>query len=319
MVQKGILCLTLFLFAQASASQDKILGAGASFPAPLYRSWFKSYTKSNPKVEFNYQTVGSGAGVERLLSGQVDFGASDIPMTDSDLKRSKYKIIHIPSVVGAIAIIYNHSSLPDSLKIDASTLCEIFQAKIRYWNHPKIQTLNPSVILPDSPIQTIVREDHSGTSQVLRRYLRRYGFGKNNWQATFTRATGSQAVSTAVKNTESSIGYINLSFAKKDSHKIFSLKNSKEEFILPESKSLSLAASKVRGSRVRVSLLDLDIEGAYPLTSFSFFLVPSLKSKTQKQLRSFIKWALSYGQQAPERYHYAPLPKKLAKSLSQKL
>lgn len=317
-------------FAFNVSAAQKINGAGATFPYPIYSKWFSEYQKVNKNVEFNYQSIGSGGGVKQVLAQTVDFGATDAPMSDDELKQSKTPIRHIPTVLGAIAISYNAKGVPAGLKLDGAALANIFLGKITAWNDPTIAKLNPGIKLPASDILVVRRSDGSGTTAVFTEYLAnvsadwktKVGAGKNvNWPSGIG-AKGNEGVTAMIAQTDGSIGYIELSYAMTSKLNMVAIKNQKNEFIIPSVDSITKAAATVKDfkSDMRISIINVSGAGVYPISSFTWILLPeNPASASLKEVRTFLGWALTTGQKfAPELY-YAPLPKKLSESLSRSL
>lgn len=317
--------LALFLSAHSFAAQ-KINGAGATFPYPIYSKWFSEYQKIKKDVEFNYQSIGSGGGIKQVLAQTVDFGATDAPMTDEELKSAKTPIRHIPTVLGAVAIAYNVAGINNGLKLDGETIANIFLGNIVKWNDPAIAKLNPGIKLPASDILVVRRSDGSGTTAVYTEYLAvvssnwktKVGAGKNvNWPAGIG-AKGNEGVTAMVAQTDGAIGYIELSYAISNKLNMAAVKNLKGEFVVASVDSITKAASSVTDLKgdMRVSIINANTKGAYPISSFTWILLPeNPASGPLKEVRAFLGWALKDGQKfAPELY-YAPLPKKMSEAL----
>ncbi len=329
MFNKILVLFTLSLSLSASAAQ-KINGAGATFPYPIYSKWFSEYQKINKTVEFNYQSIGSGGGVKQVLAQTVDFGASDAPMTDAELKSAKLPIHHIPTVLGAVVAAYNVKGISTGLKLDGETLSNIFLGKIIKWNDAAIAKLNPSMKLPAMDILVVRRSDGSGTTSIYTGYLaavskewkEKVGEGKSvSWPAG-VGAKGNEGVSALISQTDGAIGYLELTYALTNKISIATLKNPKGEFVVPTVDSVTKAGSVVKDftGDFRVSILNADVKGAYPISSFTWILLPEDKnSAILKEVRSFLTWALKDGQKMASALDYAPLPKKLSEALLKKL
>ena len=325
MFKKSLMFLLLSLSLSVAAAQ-KINGAGATFPYPIYSKWFSEYQKVNKGVEFNYQSIGSGGGIKQVLAQTVDFGATDAPMTDEELKSAKTPIRHIPTVLGAVVAAYNVKGLEAGLKLDGETLANIFQGKIVKWNDAAIAKLNPKTKLPATDILVVRRSDGSGTTAVFSTFLAessaewkdKVGAGKNiNWPAG-VGAKGNEGVTALVAQTDGAIGYVELAFALNNKLAMASLKNKKGEFVTASVDTITKAAGNVKDGSgdLRISVINSDSKGAYPISSFTWILLPEDKnSAVLKEVRSFLTWALKDGQKFASELHYAPLPKKMAESI----
>ncbi len=305
---------------------QKINGAGATFPYPIYSKWFSEYQKTHKDVEFNYQSIGSGGGVKQVLAQTVDFGATDDPMKDEELKSAKTPIRHIPTVLGAVTVAYNVKGLAAGLKIDGETLANIFSGKITKWNDAALVKLNPKAKLPATDILVVRRSDGSGTTAVFTNFLAEVsadwkaniGAGKNvNWPAGIG-AKGNEGVTAMVAQTEGAIGYIELAYAINSNLATAAIKNKKGEFVTPSVDSISKSAASVKdvSGDLRISVINADGKGVYPISSFTWILLPeNAASAPLKEVRAFLGWALKEGQKFAPELHYAPLPKKMAEAL----
>lgn len=316
-----IICFSFNLFAAL-----KINGAGATFPYPIYSKWFSEYQKTHANVEFNYQSIGSGGGIKQVLAQTVDFGATDAPMTDEELKMAKLPIRHIPTVLGAVTVAYNVKGIPAGLKIDGDSLANIFLGKITKWNDPAIAKLNPQFKLPAMDILVVRRSDGSGTTSVFSTFLTdvsplwkdKVGAGKNvNWP-TGIGAKGNEGVTAMISQTDGAIGYVELAYAINSKLTTASLKNKKGEFVAASVESISKAATSIKdvSGDLRISVINADGKGVYPISSFTWILLPENTASTNlKEVRMFLEWALKEGQKFAPELHYAPLPKKMAEAL----
>jgi phosphate transport system substrate-binding protein len=325
-VLKNLLMFLLLSFTLNVSAAQKVNGAGATFPYPIYSKWFSEYQKVKKDVEFNYQSIGSGGGIKQVIAQTVDFGATDAPMTDEELKQSKNPIRHIPTVLGAVVAAYNVKGVSIGLKLDGETLANIFLGKITKWNDPAITKLNPTVKLPASDILVVRRSDGSGTTAVYTEYLAnvsadwksKVGAGKNvNWPSGIG-AKGNEGVTAMVAQTDGAIGYIELSYAITSNLAMVSLKNQKGEFVAPSVDSITKAAATVKDFKgdMRISIINVPGAGVYPISSFTWILLPeNPASAPLKEVRAFLGWALKEGQTFAPALHYAPLPKKLSEAL----
>jgi phosphate transport system substrate-binding protein len=314
-----ILGLTIALGLSVSASaQMMINGAGATFPYPIYSKWFDEYAKVDPSVRFNYQSIGSGGGQKQILSQTVDFGASDGPMSDDNLAKAPGKILHIPTVAGAVVITYNLPTNP-ALKLDGDTIAGIFLGQIKKWNDPKLTALNPGVKLPDQDIVVVHRSDGSGTTFIFTDYLSKVSSewkskaGNNtsvNWP-TGIGGKGNEGVSGQVKQTPGAVGYVELIYAKQNKMPYADVKNSAAEFVkaTPESVTAALATADIPDD-FRFSMTNAPGKDAYPISGATWLLVYEQQKDPAKgkKLVAFLKWALTDGEKMATALDYAPLP-----------
>jgi phosphate transport system substrate-binding protein len=303
---------------------DTILvnGAGATFPYPIYSKWFDEYHKLHTDIQINYQSIGSGGGIRQVLAGTVDFGASDGPMTDEQLSQAKGKIMHFPTVLGAVVPTYNVAGVSQSLKFTPASLAGIFLGKITKWNDPELTRNNPGVALPGSDIVVVHRSDGSGTTYVWTDYLSKVSdewktnVGKNtsvNWPVGLG-GKGNEGVAGLVKQTPNSIGYVELIYALQNKLTHGVVRNSSGKFIEPNLASTTAAAAgaaKEMPDDFRVSITNAPGETAYPICSFTWLLIPSPMQDAAKRqiLIGFLHWMLTDGQKNAEPLSYAQLPK----------
>ncbi len=307
--------------AATASAQMTINGAGATFPYPIYSKWFDAYAKVDPSVRFNYQSIGSGGGQKQILAQTVDFGASDGPMSDDNLAKAPGKLLHIPTVAGAVVVTYNLPGSP-ALKLDGETIAGIFLGKIKKWNDPKIAALNAGVNLPDGDIVVVHRSDGSGTTYIYTDYLSKVSpewkqkVGNNtsvNWPAGLG-GKGNEGVSGQVKQTPDSIGYVELIYAMQNKMPYAELKNAAGEFVKPtlESVTAALATADIPDD-FRFSMTNAPGKDAYPIAGATWLLVyQEQKDATKgKKLVEFLKWAESDGEKMAKDLDYAPLPETL--------
>ena len=319
---KILLGLTIAFGLSATASaQMMINGAGATFPYPIYSKWFDEYVKVDPSVRFNYQSIGSGGGQKQILAQTVDFGASDGPMTDENLAKAPGKILHIPTVAGAVVMTYNVPGNP-ALKLDGETIADIFLGKIKKWNDPKIAATNPGAKLPDNEIVVVHRSDGSGTTFIFTDYLSKVSAewkqkaGNNtsvNWP-TGIGGKGNEGVSGQVKQTPGAIGYVELIYALQNKMPYAELKNAAGEFVKPtiESVTAALAAAEIPDD-FRFSMTNAPGNGAYPIAGATWLLVYQQQKDAAKgkKMVEFLKWAAKDGEKMAKDLQYAPLPDNL--------
>ena len=319
---KTLIGATLALVTTFTASAQLLInGAGATFPYPIYSKWFDEYSKVDPSVRFNYQSIGSGGGQKQILEQTVDFGASDGPMSDANLAKATSKLLHIPTVAGAVVITYNLPGAP-KLKLDGPTIAAIFTGDISKWNDSKIASLNPGVKLPNLDIVVVHRSDGSGTSYIFTDYLSSVSpdwvkrVGKNTsvkWPMGLG-AKGNEGVAGQVKQLEGAIGYIELAYAHQNKLPFADLKNAAGKTISPSLDSISeaLATAKIPDD-FRFSIVNPPGENAYPVAGATWLLVyEQQKDATKgKKLVEFLNWALTKGETQAATLDYAPMPDSL--------
>ena len=298
-----------------------INGAGATFPYPIYSKWFDEYANVDPSVRFNYQSIGSGGGQKQITAQTVDFGASDGPMSDDNLSKAPGKILHIPTVAGAVVMTYNLEG-NSALKLDGETIADVFLGKIKKWNDPKIAALNSGVKLPDKEIIVVHRSDGSGTTFIFTDYMSKVSpewkekAGNNtsvNWP-TGIGGKGNEGVAGQVKQTPGAIGYVELIFAIQNKMSYAEIKNSAGEFVKPtiESVTAALATANVPDD-FRFSMTNPSGKDAYPIAGATWLLVYEKQKDAAKgkKLVEFLKWAAKDGEKMAKDLDYAPLPEAL--------
>jgi phosphate transport system substrate-binding protein len=295
-----------------------INGAGATFPYPIYSKWFDEYAKVDPSVRFNYQSIGSGGGQKQILAQTVDFGASDGPMSDENLAKAPGKLLHIPTVAGAVVMTYNLEGNP-TLKFDGETIADIYLGKIKKWNDPKIVASNPGTKLPDKEIVVVHRSDGSGTTFIFTDYLSKISpewkskVGNNtsvNWP-TGIGGKGNEGVSGQVKQTPGAIGYVELIYAIQNKMPYAEVKNSAGQFVKPtiESVTAALATADIPED-FRFSMTNAPGKDAYPICGATWLLVYEHQKDPAKgkKLVEFLKWMVTKGEGMAKTLDYAPLP-----------
>lgn len=306
----------------AAASGTELTGAGATFPFPIYMKWFDAY-KTAKGVAVNYQSIGSGAGIKQLKAKTVDFGASDAPMKDKDLKEMPSEVVHIPTVAGAVVLAYNLPAVKD-LKLDGATIAEIFLGDIKKWNDPKIASLNPGLKLPDTAISTAHRSDGSGTTFLFTNYLEavspawktKVGSGKSvNWPLGLG-GKGNDGVTGVVKQAPGGIGYVELTYALENGLSYASVKNKAGKFIVPSAESTTAAAASALDAvkkDVRAPIMNAAGADAYPIAGFTYILAYKKMSDPKKAaaLKDLLHWTMTEGEKMAAELHYAPLPEAL--------
>lgn len=329
---KLLITTALLLSAFRVNASDKVLitGAGATFPAPLYTKWLTEYNKSHPNIEINYQAIGSGGGIKQLLAKTVDFGASDAPMNDEELKSSDTPVVHIPTVMGAVVMIYNLPGLSKTVRLSGDVVADIFAGKITSWSDAKIAALNPGVQLPKQDLLVVYRSDSSGTTAVFTDYLTKVsegwksiGAGKSVKWPVGLGGKGNEGVAAAVKGTPGAIGYVELTYSKSSGMPMADLKNKSGNFVSASIKSVSDAAAgslKSMPEDFRISITNADGKDSYPISSFTYLLIPQQLHGTKGQeLSKFLTWAIADGQTFAPALSYAPLPNQMLKKVKAKV
>ena len=315
-----------------SNAEVRLQGAGATFPNPLYQKWFSEYNKITPNAKFDYQSIGSGGGIKQISAKTVDFGGSDAPMKDEELKAAPGEILHIPTVLGADVVTYNLPGVQADLKLTPEAIAAIFLGKITKWNDAAIAATNPGVSLPTNDITVVHRSDGSGTTFVWTDYLskvspewkEKVGAGTSvNWPVG-GGAKGNEGVTGQVKQTPNSLGYVELIYAAQNKLPYASVKNSSGEFVKPSLESVTAAAAAAASQMpddLRVSITDAPGKDAYPISSFTYFLVYKNQDDQAKgkALVNFLWWAIHDGEQMTKPLLYAPLPPEIAAKAEQKI
>jgi len=308
------------------AAQTQINGAGATFPNPIYSKWFDEYTKLHPEVRINYQPIGSGGGIQQLSAQTVFFGATDGPMTSEQQLAAPGKVLHLPTVLGAVLPVYNIPGVTAELKFSGPLLADIFLGKVTKWNDPAITKLNAGVNLPATDITVVHRSDGSGTSyiwvdflaKVSEEWKKKVGVATSVRWPTGLGGKGNEGVSGLVTQTPGSLGYVELIYALQNKISYGSVQNMAGEFIRADVKSVSAAAAEAAAKMpadFRVSITNAPGKGVYPISSFTWLLLyENPKDKKQSQIMvDFVKWALSDGQKFAPALGYAPLPESVIK------
>ena len=320
-----------------SSSGVDLNGAGATFPYPIYSKWMSDYEASTG-VKINYQSKGSGAGIKQLSDGIVDFGASDGPMTDEEMARTRHgPVLHFPTVLGAVVVSYNLPGLSAPLRLDGESIADIFMGKITKWSDARLAALNPSAKLPTTDILVYHRSDGSGTTYIFTDYLSSAspawaesaggpGRGKEVKWPVGLGGQGNEGVAGGVKQTPGSIGYMELAYAKQNGLPVALVRNAAGNFVEPTTASITAAAEGVVASLpadtdYRVSIVNGPGAAAYPISSFTWLLVYTTPPDAAKgkKLVDFMRWMYSTGQQSAASLDYAPLPAELAQRLTNRL
>lgn len=321
----------LFAAGVSVAAAQQITAAGATFPAPIYQKWFDEYHKLHGNVQVNYQSIGSGAGIQQLTSGTVDFGASDMPMTDEQISKLKVHPLHFPTVLGAVVPTYNIPGVSQDLKFSGTTLADIYLGKITKWNDNALTKDNPGVKLPASDIVVVHRSDGSGTSFIWTDFLSKVS---PDWKSKVGANTsvrwpvglggkGNEGVSGTVKQTPDSIGYVELFYAIQNHMPYGSVENAAGQFVKPSLQTVTAAAAgaaKEIPADFRVSITNAPGKDAFPISSFTWMLIPSSipDSNKAQAIKAFLQWMMTDGQKMTASLDYASLPKEVvAKEMKQ--
>lgn len=312
---------------RAIGAQMLVNGAGATFPYPIYSKWFEEYIKVDPAVRFNYQSIGSGGGIRQISERTVDFGASDGPMTDDQLRKAPGEIFHFPTVLGAVVPTYNLPGNP-KLRFTGQVLADIFLGKIIKWNDERIKALNPSEALPDRPIVVVHRSDGSGTTFIWVDYLCKVS---KEWEQKIGRGTsvnwpvglggkGNEGVAGQVKAAPGALGYVELAYAITNKLPAGAVRNQAGKFVEASIESTTAAAAGAASAMpadFRVSLTNPAGDGAYPIASFTWLLVykEQRDQAKGKALVRFLWWAVHDGQKYPSALLYAPIPPAVVKQI----
>jgi phosphate transport system substrate-binding protein len=308
------------LLALPVLGQTTLNGAGATFPYPMYSKWFSEYNKLHRDVQINYQSIGSGGGIRQVLNGTVDFGASDGPMSDEQLKQAKTKILHIPTVMGAVVPAYNVPGVSAEVKFTPEALAGIFLGKIQKWNDAAITSANPGVKFPDQSIIVIYRSDGSGTTYIFTDYLSKVS---KDWASSVGKGTsvkwpggiggkGNEGVAGQVRQLAGSIGYVELIYAVENKITYGSVKNAAGNFVKASLDAVTEAAASSPNipADFRVSITSAPGKTAYPISSFTWLLIPEQAQdpKKGKIIADFLNWMVTEGQKMTSQLSYAPLP-----------
>jgi phosphate transport system substrate-binding protein len=324
--------------SKSDSTQDKqgaqtgqtvsVTGAGASFPYPMYSKWFDTYHKQHPNIEINYQSIGSGGGIRQVTEGTVDFGATDGPMDDDLLKafadKRGCKVLHFPTVLGGVVPTYNIPGVTADIKFTPAALAGIFLGTVKKWNDPAIADANVGVTLPGDEIVVVHRSDGSGTTYIWTDYLskvsgdwkEKVGIGTSVDWPVGLGGKGNEGVAGLVKQTPDSIGYVELIYAVRTNLPYGAVRNSAGKFVKADLKSVTAAAAgaaKAMPADFRVSITDAPGDETYPISSFTWLLVPEKIADQAKReaIVGFLNWMLDGGQEMPASLEYAPLPKEV--------
>ena len=314
------------LSLSAQADVIKINGAGATFPYPLYSKWFSDYNKANPNIQINYQSIGSGGGIQQLKAGTVDFGASDAPLNADEEKGMPAPVVQIPAIAGSVVIVYNIPGVNNGLKLTPEAVGDLFLGKIKSWNDPKIVSQNPGVNLPNLPVAVVHRSDGSGTTYIFTDYMAKahadfyfkVGRGKSvNWP-TGLGGKGNEGVAGQVKQIPGAVGYVEYAYAVNNKISYAAVKNKAGKFVEPSAAATTAAVSafsKELAKDVKTSVTDAPGETSYPIAGLTYLMVykkPADATKG-KAFNDFLKWAMGTGQTQAASLLYSPLSPELLK------
>jgi phosphate transport system substrate-binding protein len=320
--------------ARSSGGSVDLTGAGATFPYPLYSKWFSDYA-AKTGVRINYQSIGSGGGIRQLSEQTVDFGASDSPMSDAEMAKAKGgPIVHIPMVLGAVAVTYNLPDVSAPLKLSGEVLADVFRGTITKWNDARVAALNPGVKLPARDILVVHRSDGSGTTYIFTDYLAAVspawakgpGRGKEVQWPVGLGGKGNEGVAGQVKQTPGTIGYVELAYAKQNRLAVAAMRNASGSFVLPSVESATAAAAGIaeklgKDTDYRISIVNAPGAQAYPIASFTWLLAYRTPADTAKgrKLVEFVRWALAEGSASAAALDYAPLPATMTRDVTARL
>ena len=308
----------------AAAGAQNINGAGATFPYPIYSKWFSEYSQAHPNIKINYQPIGSGGGIRQVTEGTVDFGASDVTMTDEQLAGAKVKVVALPTVLGAVVPVYNVPGVNKDLNFSGDVIADIYLGKISKWNDPRIAKDNPGVNFPDKPILPVYRSEGSGTSFIFTDFLSKVspdfkskvGAGAAVKWPTGIGQKGNEGVSGMVRQSPYSFGYVELIYAEQNKMAFGTVKNQSAKFVKASTAGVTAAAAaaaKTMPSDYRVSITNAAGPDSYPISSFTWLLIPTHGDAAKtKVLTDFMIWMLDKGETEAASLSYAPLPKGVA-------
>jgi len=323
-VKRNVIATGILALATIGASAQNINGAGATFPYPIYSKWFNEYGQQHPNVKINYQSIGSGGGIRQVSEGTVDFGATDGPMSDEQIAGAKIKTQHIPTVLGAVVPVYNLPGISKDINFSGDVIADIYLGNIKKWNDPKIAKDNPGVSLPDKAILPVYRSEGSGTTYIFTDYLSKVSpgwsskVGKNTsvkWP-TGIGQKGNEGVAGMVRQSPYSFGYVELIYAMQNKMSYGAVKNASGKFLKASTDGVTAAAAaaaKTMPADYRVSITNAPGATSYPISSFTWLLIPTNASDASKinALKGFVTWMLDHGESEASALSYAPLPKQV--------
>lgn len=319
----NVIAVSILALVTAGASAQNLNGAGATFPYPIYSKWFTEYSQQNSNVKINYQPIGSGGGIRQVTEGTVDFGAADVTMTDEQISGAKVKVQPIPTVLGAVVPVYNIPGVNKELNFSGDVIADIYLGKITKWSDPRIVKDNPGVSLPDKAILPVYRSEGSGTTFIFTDYLSKVS---PDWNSKVGKSTsvkwptgigqkGNEGVSGMVRQSPYSFGYVELIYAVQNKMSFGLVKNAAGKFVKASTDGVTAAAaaSKAMPADYRVSITNAPGAASYPISSFTWLLVPthSTDAAKMKALTGFLTWMLDHGESEAASLSYAPLPKQV--------
>jgi phosphate transport system substrate-binding protein len=321
-VKLKVIAAGVLALVAAGANAQNINGAGATFPYPIYSKWFSEYSQLHPNVKINYQSIGSGGGIRQVTEGTVDFGATDGPMTDEQINGAKVKVMHIPTVLGAVVPVYNVPGVNKDLNFSSDVIADIYLGKISKWNDSRIAKDNPGVSLPDKSILPVYRSDGSGTTYIFTDFLSKVS---QDWNSRVGKATsvkwptgigqkGNEGVAGMVRQSPYSFGYVELIYAEQNKMAFGAVRNASGKFLKATTGGVTAAAAAAAKSMpadYRVSITNAPGAESYPISSFTWLLIPvhSTDPAKAKALADFLGWMLDHGEGEAAAMTYAPLPK----------
>ncbi len=325
-MKRTVIAVGMLILAMGAAQAQKLTGAGATFPAPIYQKWFSEYSAAHPGVEINYQPIGSGGGIRQVTAGQVEFGASDMPMTDEQLSGSKIKLVHVPTVLGAVVPIFNVPNVSE-VKFSGDVLADIFLGKISNWNDAHIAKDNPGVKFPDQKITVVHRSEGSGTSFIFTDFLTKVskdwangpGASANPSWPLGVGGKGNDNVAGLVRQLPGAIGYVELIYALQNKIDFGSVKNASGNFVKASIDGVTEAGASVKSmpADYRISITNAPGANSYPISSFTYLLIPakSADDAKGKVLKDMLSWIVKSGQGEVTSLSFAPLPPALAEKV----
>ncbi len=323
LIRRFVICAAMLVIGGAALAQTNLNGAGATFPYPIYSKWFNEFHKAHSDVQINYQSIGSGGGIRQLAAGTVDFGASDMPLNDEQLKTLKGPIIQFPTVLGSVVPAYNVSGVTQDIKFTPQTLAGIYLGQITKWNDKALVEANPGAKLPDKPIIVVHRSDGSGTTFVWTDYLSKIS---PEWKSQVGSNTsvkwpvglggkGNEGVAGLVRQMDGAIGYVELIYASQTKIAFGPVKNAAGNFVKASLDSTTAAAASVKNmpADFRISITNAAGKDAYPISSFTYLLVPAKWQDQAKKIDMvlFLNWMLDSGESMVQQLNYSPLPKQV--------
>ncbi|HEV7680573.1 MAG TPA: phosphate ABC transporter substrate-binding protein PstS [Pyrinomonadaceae bacterium] len=307
-------------------------GAGATFPNPLYQKWVSEYDKAHPNTKIDYQSIGSGGGIKQIQAQTIDFGASDAPMSDADLKAAPGELLHIPTVLGAVVVTYNLAGVAQPLHLSPEVVADIFLGKIKKWDDAHLKLDNPGVNLPAADITVVYRADASGTSYVFSDYLSKVspewkdkvGTDKSPKWPVGQAGKGNEGVTGQIKNQPNTIGYVELAYAAQNKLPAALIKNASGKFVEPSIDAVTAAAAAASAQTpddLRVSITNAAGDAAYPISSYTYILAYKDQKNADKgkALVDFLWWGIHDGEQFAKDLQYAPLPAEIVKRAEAKI